>query len=489
MKSNRVLKSILCAALAAMLTVGATSVTAFAAEANTTTQSTVDATQNGDGESVEDQVKNEFEECLSMPEARVVAGFSFNLPVFSNYKIEAASPEKVTGGMITVTVPNGNDSEEPYMNNTYFIKSGDKASFYEEIKNYKQYNLTRLEDEKLEKDNIIAACTKGTDGKIRAVMWAIEDDDCKYGYSVMDLSGMTEEQAIKLIRQITAYNEFSHINGQPNLMQAEIEPLSCQNFAGGRDVFVPDEDIVVTYKGKKLVKDKDYYVFYLRNSEIGQAVLGIRPTEDSEYQGFNIASFQITSQTPANVQQSKQRATSVQLAIDAVYGADGYVIFNTDGEIPQKVATATTQNGAATIYKTIDGLEPGKTYHYFVQSFTTDENGKNWYSDASDVVAASTTDVTIPAAVKNLKQVKQTKTSAQISFSKVKGANGYFIYNANGKRIATVTTQNGAATLKKTISDLKANKSYKLTVKPYTTASNGEKVTGAGKTITVKTTK
>ena len=171
---------------------------------------------------------------------------------------------------------------------------------------------------------------------------------------------------------------------------------------------------------------------------------------------------------PTNVTVAAVTDTTAKIKFAAVEGATGYEIYN--GET--KVATATTQEGKATIAKTVKGLDADTAYTLTVKAVktVTDMEGtKTLVSDASEAVTA-TTRLAAPA---NLKAVKKTTTSLKLQFNAVEGADGYRIYDANGKAIANVSTQNGAQTITKTIKGLKKNTTYKFKVRAYKNTEAG----------------
>ena len=171
---------------------------------------------------------------------------------------------------------------------------------------------------------------------------------------------------------------------------------------------------------------------------------------------------------PTNVTVAAVTDTTAKIKFAAVEGATGYEIYN--GET--KVATVTTQNGAATIAKTVKGLDADTAYTLTVKAVktVTDMEGtKTLVSDASEAVTA-TTRLAAPA---NLKAVKKTTTSLKLQFNAVEGADGYRIYDADGKAIANVSTQNGAQTITKTIKGLKKNTTYKFKVRAYKNTEAG----------------
>ena len=185
---------------------------------------------------------------------------------------------------------------------------------------------------------------------------------------------------------------------------------------------------------------------------------------------------------PTNVTVAAVTDTTAKIKFAAVEGATGYEIYN--GET--KVATATTQEGKATIAKTVKGLDADTAYTLTVKAVktVTDMEGtKTLVSDASEAVTA-TTRLAAPA---NLKAIKKTTTSLKLRFNAVEGADGYRIYDANGKAIANVSTQNGAQTITKTIKGLKKNTTYKFKVRAYKNTEAG-RVFGAFSNVYTKAT-
>jgi hypothetical protein len=76
--------------------------------------------------------------------------------------------------------------------------------------------------------------------------------------------------------------------------------------------------------------------------------------------------------------------------------------------------------------------------------------------------------VIVPQQVTGLKAIKKTATTLKLQFNAVEGADGYKIYDAEtGKAIASVSTQNGATVLKKTITGLNAGETRKYKVRAY----------------------
>ena len=131
----------------------------------------------------------------------------------------------------------------------------------------------------------------------------------------------------------------------------------------------------------------------------------------------------------------------------------------------------------------------------------------NWSGAATQKKATTTAKVKKPGQVKNLKKVKistkyykkkknslncQAICSAQIKFSKVKGATGYqvLVYNAfknrNKNRTPLVFEFNTKKTTY-TIQNLVPEKTYTIKVRAYKKDKNGKIVYGKAKSLKIKT--
>ncbi|MDD5952805.1 MAG: fibronectin type III domain-containing protein, partial [Oscillospiraceae bacterium] len=258
----------------------------------------------------------------------------------------------------------------------------------------------------------------------------------------------------------------------------------------GSDLYLKEKDVTVTYKGEKLEEGLDYYVRTFNDDKIGLATAMIVPTEMSDFVGVKFAQFAVVPQAVANVKYTDHTSTSVTIQFNTTKGAERYAVFTADS-IGAQVADVAAKKGAKTQSVTIKDLTPNKTYKLIVKPYF-EEDGEVWCGPDSNVITTKTDTKALatPASVKNVKLVKATKTSAQISFSKSSGADGYAIFGfTSGKKYATVSTQKGASTLKKTISGLKAGKTYKFTVRPYKKIDGKVYYGDTSKTVVVKITK
>jgi hypothetical protein len=215
----------------------------------------------------------------------------------------------------------------------------------------------------------------------------------------------------------------------------------------------------------------------------GENTLRITAITGGNYTGMTTATVNVvkvvTPAAPTNVKTTTTTDSSIKVKFAAVENATGYEIYANG----TKVATATTQDGAATITKTVTGLDADTEYTLTVKAVNTvGENTKT--SEASEAVTASTR----LAKVTGLKAIKKTKTTLKLQFNAVEGADGYKIYDAEtGKAIASVSTQGGADVLKKTVTGLKAGQTRKYKVRAYKLV-DGQKVYGAYSAVYTKAT-
>lgn len=116
--------------------------------------------------------------------------------------------------------------------------------------------------------------------------------------------------------------------------------------------------------------------------------------------------------------------------------------------------TVTTNSG------TISGLNPGNEYSVKVKAYV---NG-SWTAYTSYVTAHTT-----PTKVKNLKVTKNTSNSITLSWSKISGVSGYYIYSysSSSKKYTKVKTVSGSKNNSATITGLTSGKKYEYSVCAY----------------------
>ena len=222
--------------------------------------------------------------------------------------------------------------------------------------------------------------------------------------------------------------------------------------------------ITITYKGKKLVKDKDYKVTYKNNKYIGTASAVIKGIND--YTGSKTVTFKIIPKTVTGLN-ATSTTSSITLKWSKVSSVSGYEVYR-----------ATSKSGTYTKMKTTTStsyqntsLSKTSTYYYKVRAYKT-VNGKKYYGKYSSVIASATTPSTPTITVKS----PSTRT-IKVTWNKITGANGYEIYRKTGSsgtysRIKTVTS---GSTLSYTNSSLTKGKTYYYKVRAYKNV-NGKKL-------------
>lgn len=179
-----------------------------------------------------------------------------------------------------------------------------------------------------------------------------------------------------------------------------------------------------------------------------------------------------TSTLPAKVTGFKSTArtdTSITLAWSKVTGATGYRVYRYDTATKKYVAVKTLTGTSFTV----SGLKGGTDYKFKINAYRTVDGKTLW---SADTVGTFTTSV---SAVKGLKLVKRGTNSITFKWSKVSGADGYYIYKYNTKthKYVKIKDITNAATTKFVSSKLKAGTTYTYRVCAYK-KSGTTKLTG-----------
>lgn len=134
--------------------------------------------------------------------------------------------------------------------------------------------------------------------------------------------------------------------------------------------------VKVTYKGKELVKNKDYTISCKSNTKIGTASVTI--TGKGSYTGSVKKTYQITLGTPSVTSAKTSGKDAVKLTWKKTAGATKYLVYRYDGKTWKKAGST-----ASTTF-TDRKLKKGMTYKYKVRA-VCQNNGKNVYSSYSVV--------------------------------------------------------------------------------------------------------
>lgn len=239
-----------------------------------------------------------------------------------------------------------------------------------------------------------------------------------------------------------------------------------------------EPDITITYRGKKLVKGRDYQVSYENNLHPGEADIFISGM--GSFTGYRMVNFQILKASGSSSQSAdfrkrqvqgfrsyKSSATAVYLKWSRIPVAQRYVI---SARIygKGKYVTVKTLNRGTAVSAKITRLKKGATIksgtaYQFRITAQKKINGK-WVSSKTASLIVRTSPKT-PV----LTGVSSGKKTIKVKWRKVTGANGYQIYlsqksKSGFKRAATLKK---GSTVSKTLKKLKSGKRYYVKIRSF----------------------
>lgn len=231
--------------------------------------------------------------------------------------------------------------------------------------------------------------------------------------------------------------------------------------------------VTVKYGKTTLKSGKDYTVTYSANKNIGVGKVTVK-AKSSSYSGSKTVSFNIVPAAPKV--SATTNASSVTIKWNKVAGAGRYIVYSYNAKnkkytkLKELTGTSYTHSkrAAATVYS------------YSVKAVTV-KNKKTYNSALANITVC-----TAPSKPTSLKATPST-TSVSLSWKKVSGATGYYVYsyNASKKQYTKVAT---VKTNKATIKNLKAGTAYSYAVAAYKTTGKFT-ATGAKSTLVKVTTK
>lgn len=225
--------------------------------------------------------------------------------------------------------------------------------------------------------------------------------------------------------------------------------------------------VVLTYNGVKLSAGKDYTLAYSDNVKIGTASLGI--TGAGNFTGTRTEKFSIRLAPPKGKLSSSY--SKVKLTWKKVKSADGYQIYRSTSAKGKYKKVKTNTSGSKVSYSDTKA-KFNKTYYYKVRAYQKVKvkvNGKKKtktiYSPWSTVLSGKKK--LGASTVKSAKCVS--RTSAKVTWKKVTGAQGYYIYKCETKN-GTYTyagTAKGSGKTSCTVKKLKSGVQYYFKVRAY----------------------
>ena len=315
-----------------------------------------------------------------------------------------------------------------------------------------------------------------------------------------------------------------------DLSKAVIAAIPVQPYNNGNPV---TPTLKVTLGSRTLKENFDYVVTYKNNTERGTATATISPVAGSMFTGSKSVTFEISRELSAQTAKLKLINTSFMYTGSAITPAVGVIYGGNQTLTAGKDFTVSYQNnvnvGTATVKVTGTGAFTGTLTGTFTiikksiirctfnnvtaQKYTGKATKQNMVvKDGTKTLVQNrdykvtyvnntnpgTATMTITGlgnygGIKTIRYVinvpdmtkvkaKASTTSVKLSWSKVKGADGYAIYNKDNKLIAK--TKSTSYTHKK----LKSMKTYTYKVRPYVVSDGATYYGGFYKTLKVVTT-
>lgn len=220
-------------------------------------------------------------------------------------------------------------------------------------------------------------------------------------------------------------------------------------------------EVSISNDGQTLVKDQDYTLEYSDNTEIGIAAVKITGTGD--YEGTVEKNFKILPTDPKLKSASSAGYNSVKLTWNAVPGAESYIIYYKGDTIKswKKIKSGVKETSYVHTSSSKFPLVTGKKYTYTVKAV------KGSCTSSYDKTGKSATP--IPAAAKLGKVQSSAYNKLKITWSKVPGASGYYIYRKSGSSWKKVGTSTSTSFVHKSSTKypIKTGTTYTYTVKAY----------------------
>lgn len=163
---------------------------------------------------------------------------------------------------------------------------------------------------------------------------------------------------------------------------------------------------------------------------------------------------------------------SITIKWDKFLAATGYTVYGRSGD--KWIVLGKVPATDKLVFR-IKNLKSATEYQFRVVAYTREED-KTYYTNASKTLFTATKTEGTPTIT-----LKRGTNKAYVSWTKIKGADGYEVYMSTGegsknyKKIATVN----AKTFSYTATGLKKNQYYNFKVRPVVKCSNGKYVNGS----------
>ena len=242
-----------------------------------------------------------------------------------------------------------------------------------------------------------------------------------------------------------------------NLSSASVSEISSKSYTGS----AIKPSVTVKVNGKTLSLNKDYTVTYSNNISVGTAKILIKGT--GNYTGEKTITFKIIPKKISKVSLSKKTTNSLTLSWNKLDDVTGYKIYKYDSK-SEDYEYLKTIKGASTTSFTDSNLTDATVYKYKVRGYkTVDGNAYNGF------ISNSFAESTKVKTVSNLNLKTRNTTSLELSWDKVKNADGYRIYrlDTNTDTYKLVKTINNNTTTSYKHSNLVSATNYYYKVKAF----------------------
>lgn len=240
------------------------------------------------------------------------------------------------------------------------------------------------------------------------------------------------------------------------------------------------------YLTKKEIVDGNYMLAY----ETGDSADALEPVyeEEGDIKGFftlygddvrpskfiNNVTVTAAPEAPQAFSAKRASSTSIKLSWNAVYGAKGYNVYRSAAEEgPYKVIA--NLEGADSVTFADEDIATGDKYFYKVAAYDMLESLVFEGSETEVLSAAAS-----PAVPSNFKAARSSYNSIKLTWSKVSGADGYYIYryNASKKVYVLHMTIKSGSTVSYSNTGLATGTKYSYKIKSYADGNNGIQTSG-----------